>query len=59
MNNDLIKTEEPIKLWKELEIEKCIMEFSCGGDSMNDYNFKFFDNKNKEVENQELHKIIF
>ena len=34
--------EEIIKLWKELGIESCTMEFSCGGDSMNDYNFKFY-----------------
>ena len=50
--------EGAIQIWKELGIEKCIMEFSCGGDSMNDYNFKFFDNKDKEVENQELYNYF-
>ncbi len=52
------KLEGAIQIWKELGIEKCIMEFSCGGDSMNDYNFKFFDNKDKEVENQELYNYF-
>jgi len=46
-------TQEAIKLWKELSITECIMEFSCGGDSMNDYSFQFF-NGNKKVESPEL-----
>jgi hypothetical protein len=46
-------TQEAIKLWKELSITECVMEFSCGGDSMNDYSFQFF-NGNKKVESPEL-----
>ena len=41
MNSDF----EIIKLWKELGIESCTMEFSCGGDSMNDYSFTYYGNK--------------
>jgi len=58
-----MQTNEAVKLWKELGITYCNMEFSCGGDSMNDYNFTFYkknDSKKKnapaeiEVESSEL-----
>lgn len=49
-----MKTNEAIQLWKEENIQRCEMEFSCGGDSMNDTHFNFF-NKNKEdVQNSDL-----
>ena len=41
-----------IKLWKELGITSCTMEFSCGGDSMNDYNFTFYKKNDKKGKNQ-------
>ena len=41
-----------IKLWKELGITSCTMEFSCGGDSMNDYNFTFYKTNDKKGKNQ-------
>lgn len=47
-------TNKAVELWKSLGIDKCEMQFSCGGDSMNDYSFKFLDNGNKEVESNEL-----
>jgi hypothetical protein len=43
-----------IDKWKELNIKSCSMEFSCGGDSMNDYTFTFYTNDNKEVDGEEL-----
>lgn len=46
--------EEMIELWKKLNIEQCLMEFSCGGDSMNETEFKFFNSKNEEVDGEEL-----
>lgn len=58
-----MQTNEAVKLWKELGITNCDMEFSCGGDSMNDYNFTFYkpnDDKKKNapaeigVQNAEL-----
>lgn len=58
-----MQTNEAVKLWKELGITHANMEFSCGGDSMNDYTFTFYkpnDNKKKnapeevEVQNAEL-----
>lgn len=51
-----VETEvsQEVKLWKENKIKECVMEFSCGGDSMNDYDFVFYNNKNKQVECEEL-----
>lgn len=46
--------EQAIKRWKELNIESCNMEFSCGGDSMNDWNFTFTDKENNDIEDREL-----
>jgi hypothetical protein len=48
-----MQTNEAIKLWKELGITNCTMEFSCGGDSMNDTNFTFYKDT-KEIKCQEL-----
>jgi hypothetical protein len=45
---------QEVKLWKKNNIHECLMEFSCGGDSMNDYSFNFFDNKGKEIICEEL-----
>jgi hypothetical protein len=47
-----MQTNEAVKLWKELGITHANMEFSCGGDSMNDYHFTFYkknDSKKKNV----------
>ena len=51
-----METNEAIALWKELGITSATMEFSCGGDSMNDYHFTFYNvnSENKEVESSEL-----
>jgi hypothetical protein len=43
-----------VMLWKENKIKECRMEFSCGGDSMNDYSFNFFNSKGKEIVCEEL-----
>lgn len=45
---------EIVKLWKDNKIESCEMKFSCGGDSMDDYEFVFYNNKKKQVECDEL-----
>jgi hypothetical protein len=47
-----MKTE--IKLWKENNIERCVMEFSCGGDSMNETDFTLYDKSGEEVICDEL-----
>lgn len=41
-----------IQNWKNLNIERCEMKFSCGGDSMNDYTFIFYDKKDKKIETE-------
>ena len=43
-----------IKLWEELNIDRCVMEFSCGGDSMSDTDFTLYDKDNNVVECEEL-----
>lgn len=45
---------EIIDLWKKLDITKGEFIFSCGGDSMNETEFKFWNSKNEEVEDSEL-----
>ena len=44
---------EAIKLWKELGITNCTMNFHCGGDSMGDTSFVLSD-ENGDVDCQEL-----
>jgi hypothetical protein len=46
MQTDNLKLTPEMMLWKKLDITSCTMEFSCGGDSMNDYHFTFY-TKNK------------
>ncbi len=45
---------EIIVLWKKLDITKGEFIFSCGGDSMNETEFRFWNSKNEEVEDSEL-----
>jgi hypothetical protein len=50
-----IETEEQaIQEWKRSGITSCTMEFSCGGDSMNDYSFELFKDGEDVVENKGL-----
>lgn len=45
---------EMIERWKQLNIESCSMNFSCGGDSMSDWDFTFTTKEGKQIEDQEL-----
>jgi hypothetical protein len=47
-----LKLTPEMLLWKQLGITSCTMEFSCGGDSMNDYNFTFYKTNDKKGKNQ-------
>jgi hypothetical protein len=40
---------EIIECWKKLKVRVCKMTFSCGGDSMNDYQFVFENDKDKTI----------
>jgi hypothetical protein len=51
-NNDSLK--EMIALWKQLNILDCVMDFDCGGDSMNDYSFTFW----KKNENNRREEVV-
>lgn len=46
--------KQAIKRWKDKGIQRCDMDFSCGGDSMNDWSFTFFDKDDKEFVDNEL-----
>ena len=48
MKTQTVELEQSLKLWKKLMIDHCIMDFSCGGDSMNEFTFLFYD-ENKNV----------
>jgi len=41
--------ETMVKAWKEAGINKAIMTFSCGGDSMYDWNYEYFDEDHNEI----------
>lgn len=43
-----------IELWKKNNIEKAVMQFSCGGDSMGDSSWELYDNNNNQVACKEL-----
>lgn len=45
---------EMIKLWQDNNVEKCVMNFSCGGDSMNDTEFNLYDKDDNVIQCQEL-----
>ena len=41
--------QEIIDLWKKLNIDHCIMNFNCGGDSMNETDFELYDKEGNVV----------
>lgn len=54
MPTETFKYSTEMLLWKKHKIRECIMEFSCGGDSMNETDFTLYDNKGKAVVCSEL-----
>lgn len=52
-----LKLTPEMLLWNELKIAECKMEFSCGGDSMNDWEFHFYDSKGNEIKNQKTDEL--
>lgn len=49
-----MENAEIIKLWKEKGIQRANFKFSCGGDSMNETELSFYDDKGGEVSCGEL-----
>lgn len=41
--------QEIVELWKKLGVSKCEASFSCGGDSMNEMDFTYFDKEGNEI----------
>jgi hypothetical protein len=50
----MIDKQKAIEIWKELNVERVVFEFSCGGDSMNDTSIFIFDKNGSEIDNVEL-----
>lgn len=48
MKTQTVELEQSLILWKKSMIDHCTMEFSCGGDQMNEFTFVFYD-ENKNV----------
>lgn len=48
MKTQTVELEQSLILWKKSMIGHCTMEFSCGGDQMNEYTFTFY-NENENV----------
>lgn len=42
MNSEKVGMEVAVQCWKDLKINHCIMDFSCGGDEMQDFDFVFY-----------------
>ena len=42
MNPEKVEGEVAVQCWKDLKINHCIMDFSCGGDEMQDFDFVFY-----------------
>jgi hypothetical protein len=51
---ELTDVQQMIALWNEKNIARCEMEFTCGGDQMNDTSFNLFDNENRGVICEEI-----
>ncbi len=47
MNNK--NEQEIVELWKKLGVSKCEASFMCGGDSMNEMSFTYFDKESEEI----------
>lgn len=49
-----MELKQVIKIWQELNIDRAVFDFSCGGDSMGDTSLSFFDKKDNIVNSDEL-----
>ena len=50
----MLEKNEIIKIWNDLNVKTAFLNFSCGGDSMNDMDISFEDEEGNEIENDEL-----
>jgi len=57
MRTQTVELEESLKLWKKSMIDHCIMDFSCGGDSMNEFTFVFYDENKNVLRSEDIETI--
>jgi hypothetical protein len=57
MKTQTVELEESLKLWKKSMIDHCIMDFSCGGDSMNEFTFVFYDENKNVLRSEDIETI--
>jgi hypothetical protein len=57
MKTQTVELEQSLKLWKKLMIDHCIMDFSCGGDSMNEFTFVFYDENKNVLRSEDIETI--
>lgn len=49
-----MELKEAIARWKELNIDRVVLDFNCGGDSMGEMDWKLYDNEDNEVDDSDL-----
>jgi hypothetical protein len=49
MEKKTIEQTEIVKIWKDNDISYAEFQFSCGGDSMDDFSIHYFDSKGNEI----------
>jgi hypothetical protein len=49
-----MELKEAIARWKELNLDRAVLTFNCGGDSMGDTEWELFDNENNPVDDSDL-----
>lgn len=46
--------EEIVELWKSAGVDKCVLTFDCGGDSMGDTEYKVYDKDGNVIDSPEI-----
>jgi len=49
-----MELKEAIARWKELNVDRVVLTFNCGGDSMGDMNWEVFGANNQRIEDKDL-----
>ena len=49
-----MELKDAITRWKELNLDRAVLTFNCGGDSMGDTEWELFDNENNPVDDSDL-----
>lgn len=49
-----MELKEAIARWKELNVDRVVLTFNCGGDSMGDMDWEVFDTDDNSIEDEDL-----